>query len=166
MPVGAEAGPGQGPAGATPVVVQTPGSVPGEDEQTIAGKIASVASLRDGNILPFRESSEPEQTVALKTAPVQQNSCGNAQSQQFSLSAATNLPAFAIELCSGTAGLAAALRACGLDNAIGVDHIVKAGAKAPVCRLDVTAFEAQQLIRDWIRLPGMKYLHLGVPCGA
>jgi hypothetical protein len=52
-----------------------------------------------------------------------------------------------------------------LSHSFGVDHIVKAGSRAPVCRLDITAPDAQEMVRDWLRLPSLVYVHLGVPCG-
>ena len=73
--------------------------------------------------------------------------------------------AFGIEFCSGTAGLTAQLRLHRLPASFGVDHKIKAGAKAPVCKLDLTEETAVELALTWVRHPQCKYLHLGVPCG-
>ena len=66
----------------------------------------------------------------------------------------------------GTAGLTAENRKQGIGASFGIDHIVKAGCKAPVCKLDVTKLEAQARIKSWIQDPSCVYLHCGVPCGA
>ena len=44
---------------------------------------------------------------------------------------------FAVEFCSGTGGLTAQLRKAGLAASFGVDHIVKAGNKAPIVKVDI-----------------------------
>lgn len=70
--------------------------------------------------------------------------------------------AFGIEFCSGTGGLTAQLRVFGLPASFGVDHKVKAGAKAP---LDLTDDKSVELALSWVAHPNCKYVHLGVPCG-
>ena len=72
---------------------------------------------------------------------------------------------FAIEVCSGTAGLTAELRKQGLPCSFGVDHVVKAGCKAPVKKVDITAPGSQELVRSWVLSGQCCYIHLGVPCG-
>ena len=73
--------------------------------------------------------------------------------------------AFGIEFCSGTGGLTAQLRVFGLPASFGVDHKVKAGAKAPICKLDLTDDKSVELALSWVAHPNCKYVHLGVPCG-
>ena len=73
--------------------------------------------------------------------------------------------AFGIEFCSGTGGLTAQLRAYGLPASFGVDHKVKAGAKAPICKLDLTDEKSVELALTWVAHTNCKYVHLGVPCG-
>ena len=72
---------------------------------------------------------------------------------------------FAIEFCCGTAGLTAQLRKCGLCQSHGVDHIIKAGAKAPICKLDLTDPASENLARSWLLHLLCKYAHFGIPCG-
>ena len=72
---------------------------------------------------------------------------------------------FAIEFCCGTAGLTAQLRKFGLRQSHGVDHIIKAGAKAPVCKLDLTDPASEALAKSWLLHPLCKYAHFGIPCG-
>ena len=72
---------------------------------------------------------------------------------------------FAIEFCCGTAGLTAQLRKFGLRQSHGVDHIIKAGAKAPVCKLDLTDPASESLAKSWLLHPLCKYAHFGIPCG-
>ena len=62
---------------------------------------------------------------------------------------------FAIEFCCGAAGLTAQLRKCGLRQSHGVDHIIKAGAKAPICKLDLTDSASENF---GIRCAGMRIL--------
>ena len=76
----------------------------------------------------------------------------------------TNMP-FAVEFCSGTAGLTAQLRKLGLAASFGVDHVVKAGSKAPVRKLDLSSPGALELGMEWISNPGCMYVHFGIPCG-
>ena len=70
---------------------------------------------------------------------------------------------FGIEICSGTGGLTAQLRLHGLPGSFGVDHHVKAGCKAPICKLDLEKEDNLLLILDWIRHPKCRYVHFGVP---
>ena len=72
---------------------------------------------------------------------------------------------FALEICCGTAGLTAEIRKHGLPCSFGVDHVVKAGCKAPVKRIDVTVPSSQELVKSHITGGQCCYLHLGVPCG-
>ena len=72
---------------------------------------------------------------------------------------------FCIELCSGTAGLTAAIRKAGLRSSFGIDHVVKAGSKAPIIKLDATKPEDQAMIKSWLESPQCLALHCGVPCG-
>ena len=75
-----------------------------------------------------------------------------------------NMP-FAIEFCSGTAGLTAQIRKLGLTASFGVDHVVKAGAKAPVRKLDLSSPGALELAKEWLSNPMCMYAHFGIPCG-
>eukprot|EP00435_Cladocopium_sp_Y103_P075591 s8_g60.t1 len=72
---------------------------------------------------------------------------------------------FAVEFCSGTAGLTAQLRKGGMTSAFGVDHIIKAGNKAPVVKLDIATPEGEELARSYIQSPLCAYAHFGLPCG-
>ena len=72
---------------------------------------------------------------------------------------------FGIEICSGTGGLTAQLRLHGLPGSFGIDHHVKAGCKAPICKLDLEKEENLLMILEWIKHPKCRYVHLGVPCG-
>jgi hypothetical protein len=148
------AGPGQVATGGESVA-STLGSVPSSAAQTNTSEGMSVVSLQDGIPFNFRSPNEQVQTTAPKPATVQTHTSGDVHAVFPTFSADTTSTAFAIELCSGTAGLTAALRACGLEHSIGVDHIVKAGCRAPVCRLDITAPHAQDMVRDWLRLPSL-----------
>ena len=78
--------------------------------------------------------------------------------------AADSLP-FCIEFCSGTGGLTAQLRKQGLNQSFGVDHVVKATAKAPVIKLDMTDPHSEAQAGQWLRSPLCKYAHFGIPCG-
>ena len=73
---------------------------------------------------------------------------------------------FAIEICCGTAGLTSELRKQGLPCSFGIDHIVKAGSKAPIKKIDVTLPGSQELVKSWIVDGQCCYVHLGIPCGA
>ena len=72
---------------------------------------------------------------------------------------------FTIEFCSGTAGLTAQIRKLGCEASFGVDHIVKAGAKAPVRKLDLTKEGSLEMAKDWLSNPLCRYAHFGIPCG-
>ena len=61
--------------------------------------------------------------------------------------------------------MTAQLRKCGLRQSHGVDHIIKAGAKAPVCKLDLTDPASESLAKSWLLHPLCKYAHFGIPCG-
>ena len=68
---------------------------------------------------------------------------------------------FGIEICSGTGGLTAQLRLHGLPGSFGIDHHVKAGCKAPICKLDLEKEENLLMILEWIKYPKCRYVHLG-----
>eukprot|EP00435_Cladocopium_sp_Y103_P047544 s3100_g14.t1 len=72
---------------------------------------------------------------------------------------------FAVEFCSGTGGLTAQLRKAGLKSSFGVDHIVKAGNKAPIIKLDIATPEGEELARSYLKSPLCAYAHFGLPCG-
>eukprot|EP00435_Cladocopium_sp_Y103_P017156 s916_g4.t1 len=72
---------------------------------------------------------------------------------------------FAIEFCSGTAGLTAQFRKLGMTASFGVDRIVKGACKAPVVKLDLGTPEGEELAASWIRSKQCKYCHYGLPCG-
>eukprot|EP00435_Cladocopium_sp_Y103_P066125 s1579_g28.t1 len=72
---------------------------------------------------------------------------------------------FAIEFCSGTAGLTAQFQKLGMTASFGVDRIVKGACKAPVVKLDLGTPEGEELAASWIRSKQCKYCHYGLPCG-
>ena len=76
-----------------------------------------------------------------------------------------NKQKFALEVCCGTAGLTAEIRKQGLPCSFGIDHVVKAGCKAPIKKIDVTAPGSQELVKSWVTNGQCCYLHLGIPCG-
>ena len=95
------------------------------------------------------DKSQPTEALATSFAPV-----------DFS-----EISYFGIEICSGTGGLTAQLRLHGLPGSFGVDHIVKAGCKAPICKLNLEKEDNVTLVLEWVQHPKCKYVHLGVPCG-
>ena len=95
------------------------------------------------------DKSQPTEALATSFAPV-----------NFS-----EVSYFGIEICSGTGGLTAQLRLHGLPGSFGVDHIVKAGCKAPICKLNLEKEDNIALVLEWVRHHKCKYVHLGVPCG-
>ena len=76
-----------------------------------------------------------------------------------------NKQRFAIEVCCGAAGLTAELRKQGLPCSFGIDHVVKAGCKAPIKKIDLTVPGSQDLVKSWVTSGQCCYLHLGIPCG-
>ena len=50
-------------------------------------------------------------------------------------------------------------------SSFGIDHVVKAGSKAPIIKLDATKPEDQAMIKSWLESPQCLALHCGVPCG-
>ncbi|CAL1143635.1 unnamed protein product, partial [Cladocopium goreaui] len=72
---------------------------------------------------------------------------------------------FAVEFCSGTGGLTAQLKKAGLAGSFGVDHIVKAGNKAPIVKVDIATPDGEELARSYINSPLCAYAHFGLPCG-
>ena len=70
-----------------------------------------------------------------------------------------------MEFCSGTGGLTAQLRKAGLVGSFGVDHIVKAGNKAPIVKVDIATPDGEELARSYINSPLCAYAHFGLPCG-
>ena len=97
-------------------------------------------------------------TVLNKSGPRSQAATGETDE------AFLNMP-FAIEFCAGTAGLTAQIRKLGLTASFGVDHVVKAGAKAPVQKLDLSSPGALELAMEWLSNPMCMYAHFGIPCG-
>lgn len=82
--------------------------------------------LGENSIEPQDDESVPVELVSPSAAAF-----GQAQKTE-------EVAPFAVEFCSGTAGLTVQLRHFGLRQSLGIDHVVKAGAKAPVCKLDLT----------------------------
>ena len=76
-----------------------------------------------------------------------------------------NKQKFALEVCCGTAGLTAEIRKQGLPCSFGIDHVIKAGSKAPIKKIDITVPGSQELVKSWITNGQCCYLHLGIPCG-
>ena len=64
---------------------------------------------------------------------------------------------FAIEFCSGTAGLIAQFRKLGMTSSFGVDRTVKAACKAPVIKVDLGTNTKEELAVSWIRNKQCKY---------
>lgn len=95
------------------------------------------------------DKSQPTEALATSFAPV-----------DFS-----EVSYFGIEICSGTGGLTAQLRLHGLPGSFGVDHIVKAGCKAPISKLNLEKEDNIALVLEWVRHSKCKYVRLGVPCG-
>ena len=77
-----------------------------------------------------------------------------------------NKQKFAIEVCCGTAGLTAELLKQGLPCSFGIDHVVKAGCKAPIKKIDLTVPGSQELIKSWVSNGQCCYLRLGIPCAS
>lgn len=70
-----------------------------------------------------------------------------------------------IEIFSGTGGLTAAVRKCGLIGSTGVDATVKKGVKAPTLKLDLTTLHGKELLFDVLKRPEVVGCHIAPPCG-
>ena len=64
-----------------------------------------------------------------------------------------------IEFCSWTASLTATVTS-GLEEFLGVDHVVKGSSKAPIVKLDFTT-EGEALAASYIKSPLCGYAHFG-----
>ena len=74
-------------------------------------------------------------------------------------------PLFLLDLFCGTAGVAAAFKACGGD-ALGIDHIIdKRRVKGPVSKVDLTQQSGQDTILGWLRDGRVDAVMLAPPCG-
>ena len=72
---------------------------------------------------------------------------------------------FLLDLFCGTAGVAAAFRACGGD-ALGIDHIVdRRRVKGPVSKVDLSKQDGQDTILSWIKSGRVDSVTLAPPCG-
>ena len=72
---------------------------------------------------------------------------------------------FLLDIFCGTAGVAAAFKACGGD-ALGIDHIIdKRRVKGPVSKVDLTQQSGQDTILGWLRDGRVDAVMLAPPCG-
>ena len=82
---------------------------------------------------PHEDAQEKIPKSKSKAGHLSSSSCPKTTAEAF-----ISEGAFGIEFCSGTAGLTAQLRLHRLPASFGVDHKIEAGAKAPVCKLDLS----------------------------
>ena len=74
-------------------------------------------------------------------------------------------PLFLLDLFCGTAGVAAAFKACG-GEALGIDHIIdKRRVKGPVSKIDLTKQESQDTVLGWLKSGKVDAVMLAPPCG-
>ena len=111
-------------------------------------------------------SAEHHETVEVKIVEQPQSSEPPIPSSgSMATSFSPNDGLFGIEFCAVTGGLTAQLRKVGLTSSFGVDHKVKAGAKAPICCIDLTDEGGVKMAREWISHKNCVYCHYGIPCG-
>ena len=70
-----------------------------------------------------------------------------------------------IELFCGTAGVTACFKRCGFVNAVAVDKHRCTGSLAGIISLDLTKFEDQRLVLQWLDHPTVKAVFMAPPCG-
>ena len=109
-----------------------------------------------GFVLPGHDSAQtgevPSAKPKARAAPLRRDPCKEPT-------------VFSTEI-SGTAGLAAQLRLLGMVHTFGADHIIKAGAKATIVKVDVMKPENHTMVRAWLHSPQCRLLHCEVPRGA
>ena len=72
---------------------------------------------------------------------------------------------YAIEAFCGTGTLTCELRRCGLQESIGVDHMMSRKLRAPAIKLDLTLQRDQEIFDAFLEDECLCYIHFAPPCG-
>ena len=70
-----------------------------------------------------------------------------------------------MELFAGTGGVTAGFKRHGFTNSIAVDKVRSQGSLVRVVQLDLTSYEQQRTVLQWIRHPAVRGVFLAPPCG-
>ena len=70
-----------------------------------------------------------------------------------------------MELFAGSGGVTACFKRHGFSNSIAVEKTRSSGSLVSIIPVDLTKWEEQQAVLNWVRHPAVKGVFLAPPCG-